>query len=94
MPGLARSTYQEVWNIRAYAEHAGWGSILVVTSSYHTRRTAQILVAVFHDSPIRVTLVPVPDSWYQAERWWLSSRGRRATLSEYAKFVAYYVGYR
>lgn len=68
VPGQARTTYQEAQNIRAHAEQAGWGSILVVTSSYHTCRAAQILAAVFHDSPIQVTLVPVPDSWYQAER--------------------------
>jgi len=93
VPGQASTTYQEARNIRGFAEQVGWRSILIVTSSYHTRRAGVIFDEVFRGSAVRIAVVAVPNSWYTADGWWHSWRGWRATFQEYAKFVAYWLGW-
>jgi uncharacterized SAM-binding protein YcdF (DUF218 family) len=93
-PGVADTTYQEVWNIRRLAVGRGWRSLLVVTSPPHTRRAAVIIHDVFRDTSIRVSVRPVPHHWYTPAAWWRTPAGRRETVLEYLKLALYPFGIR
>jgi uncharacterized SAM-binding protein YcdF (DUF218 family) len=92
-PGTVATTYAEANSVRQLAVQRGWQSIMVVTSPFHTRRSRIIFREVFHGTGITIIIKPVDGSWYKADSWWLSRRGRRNTCLEYLKLVLYFVGY-
>jgi uncharacterized SAM-binding protein YcdF (DUF218 family) len=85
------NTYTEAFAIRDYALAHGLRSILVVTSSYHSRRALWTLRRAFQGSGIEVGLyavapgqqMPAPASW-----WW-HPLGWRVVALEYVKLVYY-----
>ena len=91
---IVTSTYAEIRSVQQWAETRGFDSVLVVTSTYHTRRTALMLRDVFSDSDIRVQIASAADDEYQPESWWKTEAGARLTWTEYLKLGLYLVGYR
>jgi uncharacterized SAM-binding protein YcdF (DUF218 family) len=88
------NTHEEADAVRAYAVERGCRSLLVVTSSYHSRRALWTWRRVFSESGIRVGLEPAegartPGAW----TWWLSATGWREVAGEYVKMVYYVVRY-
>ncbi|HEX8336244.1 MAG TPA: YdcF family protein [Pyrinomonadaceae bacterium] len=91
LDALPTNTYDEAAAARAYAAERGFGSLLVVTSSHHSRRALWTWRRVFRGSGVRVGLEPAggartPGDW----TWWLSAAGWRQVAGEYAK-MGYYV---
>lgn len=64
-------------------------SAILVTSPYHSRRAFNIFKSVFHDIEIRS--VPVADSWYDADSWWKSSKGRFQVAREYFAYLWFFI---
>jgi uncharacterized SAM-binding protein YcdF (DUF218 family) len=93
-PGTSTSTYEEAVNVRRLAQQQGWHALIVVTSSYHTRRARIILHDVFRDTDIAITVIAVHVERYRPESWWKTDEGRWLTLSEYLKLALYLCGYR
>ena len=85
MEPKAVNTYQNARNTRELMEFYNLKSALVVTSPYHMRRVRVVFDEVFADSGIRLWYAPVPDSWFDPERWWETPGGRKLVLCEYAK---------
>ncbi|HEX8148894.1 MAG TPA: YdcF family protein [Pyrinomonadaceae bacterium] len=88
------NTHEEADAVRAYAAGRGLRSLLVVTSSYHSRRALRTWRRVFGGSGVEVGLEPAegartPGAW----SWWLSSAGWREVAGEYVKMVYYAVRY-
>lgn len=96
LPRQTASTYEEALALREYAEARGLGSLLVVTSGYHSRRALWTLGRVFRGSPVRVRLAAVPPGGQTPARafWWLSPSGWRTVALEYPKLAYYRLRYR
>jgi uncharacterized SAM-binding protein YcdF (DUF218 family) len=90
LDGRPTNTHDEAESVRAYADAIGLRSLLVVTSSHHSRRALWTWRRVFRGSGVEVGLEPAegertPGAW----SWWLSSDGWRQVGGEYVK-MAYY----
>ena len=89
------STYEEALRLREYAINHDLRSILIVTSSYHSRRARWTLDRVFEGSGIAIGLdapgpglqTPAPATW-----WWHGS-GWQTVPGEYVKIIYYWMKY-
>ncbi len=88
------STYEEANAVLSVVEGKDWKSLVVVTDSFHSRRTGLIFDRVFQGSGVRVSVQPVdvPGYWYRPMRWWWSAESREATLLEYLKILYFLAG--
>jgi len=87
------NTYDEAVAVREYAIEHKLGSILVVTSAYHSRRALWTWQRVFRGSGIEVGLEPVARWTPPAWSWWLSPAGWQQVAGEYVKLAFYAVKY-
>lgn len=91
VPQTVSNTFDEAVRLRAHAEARGYGSLIVVTSAYQSRRARWTLGRVFEGGGIRVGVEPV-EPGRQTPRpfaWWLYPLGWRLVPGEYVK-LAYY----
>lgn len=95
LPEPVASTYDEAVRLRAYASEQRIGSVVVVTSAYHSRRAAWTMRRVLRESGVRVGVSPVEAGAQTptAFTWWLSARGWRSVAPEYPKLVYYRLRY-
>jgi uncharacterized SAM-binding protein YcdF (DUF218 family) len=91
MLNRGRSTVTEVRDVKPKLQAAGCGSVLVITSDFHTRRTGNILAREWGTAlPHRVTAAPSYD--YDAERWWTDRNYQKTFFFEWTKTVADWIG--
>ena len=85
------STWDEAMLVTEYAKKQKLGSILIVTSAYHSRRALWSFRTLMHDTNIQVGLDPVPTGIQtpQPATWWLHGRGWQLVLVEYFKMIYY-----
>ncbi len=88
------STLDEAKAVLSLMKDKYMTSCIVVTDPFHSRRTRKIFSDVFRNSGITVMVQPVTDNWYHARTWFLSWQGWETTLSEYAKYIGYLIGFR
>lgn len=88
------STKDEAKAVLKLAKERGWESVIVVTDTFHSRRTRVIFTDVFKGSGIvvRINPVDVDDYWYDPSAWWKDANSLKATLTEYASLIAYSIG--
>jgi uncharacterized SAM-binding protein YcdF (DUF218 family) len=90
-PGIASSTREEALLLRDYVVTQNIQSVLVVTSSYHSRRALRTLTNAFAGTGKTIGLEPAPSS---AETfWWLRAEGWRTIGIEYVKLIYYWFKY-
>ena len=85
------STWDEATVLRDYAKAHNLRSILIVTSSYHSRRALFTFRNFFADTGTQVGIDPV-ETGIQTPRpatWWLHQRGWELVLVEYLKLIYY-----
>jgi uncharacterized SAM-binding protein YcdF (DUF218 family) len=82
------STSDEAALAREYADARGLGSLVVVTSAYHSRRALWTFRKTFGGSGTTVGL-DAPEASLSPATWWLSREGWRAVGAEFGK-LAYY----
>jgi uncharacterized SAM-binding protein YcdF (DUF218 family) len=87
------STYEEAKATRTMMSIHHLSSCIVVTDSFHTRRTQIIFRDVFKGTGNTVLIYPTQDAWYKSGNWFLSLAGWSNTVREYAKLI-YYVIFR
>ena len=94
LPGDARSTIEEVLIVRNYiSETSSMDTLLIVTSSAHTRRAFVIFKNAFRKAhmPVSVFCSPNKYSGFQPKGWWLNKEDAQLVLSEYMKLVHFWV---
>jgi uncharacterized SAM-binding protein YcdF (DUF218 family) len=89
-PNSAQSTREEVTAIDGLLRANGVRKILLVTSNYHTRRSAYLLRGI--DPNLQVLAVPASDPNFTPYTWWKSREGRKTFILEWAKTVATHLG--
>ena len=85
------STWDEATVLRDYAKSHNLRSLLIVTSSYHSRRALFTFHHFFADANTQVGIDPV-ETGIQTPRpatWWLHIRGWQMVLVEYLKLIYY-----
>ena len=87
-PHDARNTLEELRGIREFVDQHGWKRVMIVTSSYHTRRTRYLCEHVFPPQ-VRVLVVAAPDHDYDPDSWWKTRIGIKTFFHEFVgMFVA------
>lgn len=83
------STLQEAVAIDQCIQQRHWGSVVVVTSNYHTRRAGIIWrrVARKENPALRISVYGVDDPDFQAEGWWRKRLWAKTWLMEFSKLV-------
>jgi uncharacterized SAM-binding protein YcdF (DUF218 family) len=82
----AENTREEIEVIRRLALEKGWRKLLIVTSNYHTRRTALISGRMFPEG-IEVRVIAAPDADYNPDTWWQSRQGLKLFFHELVGYV-------
>ena len=70
-------------------QNLGYKSAIVVTTSFHTRRTSIIFAQFFKG--IDVKICPVPYDSAITHNWWKDTYDTQFVVSEYAKLVYHYL---
>lgn len=91
--GRVTSTQEEARFFRAYAEKQGLKSLLVVTSSFHTRRSRWIFEKVFAGSGIKLSFAAARQPYIDESNWFYSDEGLVTYFSETLKTIYYYLRY-
>ena len=81
----AQNTMDNANEARDWAERHGFGSLIVVTSSYHMPRALVELERVMPDVDLIAYAVSPPT--LQTDIWWRSSAARRLLFKEYVKYI-------
>ena len=92
LPGSLDNTAHEAAAARTFAAGAGWSRLIVVTSKYHSRRTAYAFVRAFRGSPVRILVRASNYDRATPDRWWTTRQDVRYVTSELQKLVAYRLG--
>lgn len=82
----AENTKDEIGVIRGIAAEKHWKKLLIVTSNYHTRRTAFICGRMFPPE-IEVRVIAAPDADYNPDTWWESRLGIRLFFHELGGYI-------
>ena len=85
------STWDEAVLLSEYAKTHNLSSILIVTSSYHSRRALWTFRSHFQNIHIQVGMDPVPTGIQTPgpATWWLHLRGWQLVFVEYLKLIYY-----
>src|SRR5579863_4426673 len=86
-PNRARNTREECTALSQLLAERGWKHVLLVTSSYHTRRAGYICSRLL-PSGTELHVVAAPDSQFNPDDWWQSRQGEKIFFHEVVGFVA------
>ncbi len=94
-PGLAAGTYDESLLVRDFAVAHGWKRLLIVSSSYHSRRALWSMRRACEGSGIEIGIDTAPTGWQTPSPWlWWSKRwGWKLVGGEYLKMIYYWTKY-
>lgn len=82
----ARSTEEEAQAVVAKLREMRVKRVLLVTSTYHTRRAGKIFRRAAPDLDIRV--VSAPDKFFKPDSWWRDREARKIFLLEWTKTIS------
>ncbi len=94
IPGEATSTQMEARIVRTYLQkNFNIDTILLVSSSYHTRRASMIFNYAFKFLNKHIYIISCPSLYtkFEAKSWWKSRSGIQAVFMEYLKTVNFLV---
>ena len=92
LPGDAISTQMEAEIIRNYIQNdPEIDTILLVSSSEHTRRASMIFRSAFRnlDNPPEIICSPSKYTSFNAQKWWNHKESIQTVLLEYLKMLSY-----
>lgn len=90
----AESTLENAEHSAALMEARGLRTAIVVSSTYHTRRAAWVFRSVFLPRGLRVRTTATENAYFIMREWWTRPDDRAFVLREYAKLLAFIVGFR
>ena len=85
----ARSTRAEALEAAVVLRTMGARKVIVVTSDYHTRRSARMYREAVPD--LDIVMVGARDTYFSAGGWWKNREGQKTFLYEWMKTVASWV---
>lgn len=88
--GPALNTQAEAEMITAYLmHHPEMDTVLLVTSSFHSRRARFIFRNEFASKGLHITLISVPSQYstFHPQQWWQRAGDRNTVFLEYLKMV-------
>lgn len=94
LEGNANSTKDEAQKILEYiSANNDADTLILVTSSYHSRRAAYIFEKVLNESTQEIKIISSPSIYtnFNAENWWREKNSFLAVFSEYAKFLYFII---
>jgi uncharacterized SAM-binding protein YcdF (DUF218 family) len=91
VPGVAETTHDEALIVKEYTVNEGFQSVVVVTSSYHSRRALRTLQQAFAGT--RTTIGLESATAAPSAFWWLRLEGWRTVGIEFVKLVYYWFKY-
>ncbi|MFM7128105.1 MAG: YdcF family protein [bacterium] len=91
--GKVTSTREEARFYREYAEEHQLKSLLIVTSSFHTRRSRWIFQKVFAESDIKLSFAAARQPFIDETNWYLTDEGLVTYFSETLKTLYYFLRY-
>lgn len=84
-PDTAHSTREEAAQAAVKLHQLGAKRVLLVTSTYHTRRALPLFQAAAPD--IQFTIVGAPDPNFTPDGWWHNREGEKTFVFEWMKTV-------
>ncbi len=93
LQAASTSTFEDVAALDRFLQSHSQARVLVVTSNFHTRRTAWVLSRALGPRFQQVHLVGTPYERLVPEQWWTSCWGFQAVTSEYLKLLYYALRY-
>jgi uncharacterized SAM-binding protein YcdF (DUF218 family) len=86
---FAGDTYEEMIELRRFADEQGWKRLIIVTSNFHTRRAK--LVSRYLLEPDIQTYVVSADIYdsFDPDGWWKTQGGVRTFVIEFEKLLTY-----
>ncbi len=81
------STAEQARALRPLLEARGARRAIVITSSYHTRRTRILFRRSFAGSPVEIRVYPVQQDVFRPEGWWTRDQDTETVVLEYIKLV-------
>ncbi|HBQ26303.1 MAG TPA: hypothetical protein DD791_07915 [Syntrophomonas sp.] len=95
LPGDARSTQDEALIVTQYLKEQQLkvDKVLLVSSKYHSRRSAKIFRWALRglERDVKVLSCPTPYDDFNAAAWWNSREDAKRVVMEYAKLVNFYL---
>lgn len=91
--GKVTSTREEARFYREYAEEHQLKSLLIVTSSFHTRRSRWIFQKVFAGSNIKLSFAAARQPFIDETNWYQTDEGLVTYFSETLKTIYYFLMY-
>ncbi len=91
-PVRAHSTSEEVSLILPELRRRGIRSFLLVTSTYHTARSARDFLRIDKGSGIAMRVVAAPTRSFQPDYWWRDRESSKMLLLEWTKTIADFFG--
>lgn len=88
------STAEQARYLRPILERHGFRRAIVVTSSYHSRRTRYLFRSVFAGSPVEIRVYPVQRDIFSPIEWWTRDWDTEEVVLEYIKLGLAVVRYR
>ena len=93
-PGGVTSTFDEADTLKQYVQANHLHKIILVTSSFHTRRAKWIFDRELAGLPVTLEIVAVPYATFDQTNWWKNETGLITLNNEYIKLVYYFFKYR
>lgn len=91
--GGATSTRDEATALKRYAASHGIRRVILVTSSFHSRRALWIMRKELAGTHVAILSAPAPYNEFDKTSWWKEERGLIALFDEYVKLAYYRVKY-
>jgi uncharacterized SAM-binding protein YcdF (DUF218 family) len=93
LPGQVTGTNYEARAMATEIDSRPIGSLLIVTSAYHTRRALWSFEKALAGRRVELGIVhpPIGEQTTSSDRWWLTARGWQDVAGEYVKSAVYCV---
>jgi len=85
----ADSTKEEAEKLLPYLQDHGIRKVIIVTSSYHTRRARSVFEKAWRESGIRLNVASAESSKFHPDEWWKHRTDSRVFFYEFTKTVWY-----
>lgn len=85
----ATSTFDEAYDLLAFARQQEFRRVIIVTDGFHTRRALLAFSKVFADTPIVVEASAAPNDIFNEDNWWRTDLGIGMYVVEPVKYLVY-----